>query len=795
MSAYVRWLDELGSADIALVGGKNASLGELTRSLRSAGVRVPDGFAITVEGYRLLLESGELLGPIEDHLRRLRDGGQSLRQAGAAIRALIEGVEFPAVLAEAIREAYRELGARTGAAPLAVAVRSSATAEDLPTASFAGQLESFLNVQGEDALLAACRSCFASLFTDRAISYREVHGFDHLQVEVSVGVQQMVRADRSGSGVMFSVDTESGFPNVVVINAAWGLGETVVRGSVDPDEYVVFKPLIEHPGSGILERRLGGKAEKLIYAEDGPAPTRLVATTEAERSSLVLSDEEVTELARWAVRVEEHYGCAMDMEWARDGETQALFLVQARPETVHGAADRSTLRRYVLRETAQPILRGQAIGQAIATGRARVITSVAEGDRIEPGEILVTTQTSPDWVPLMRRAAGIVTDFGGRTSHAAIVSRELGVPAVIGTGEATHRLVQGQEVTISCASGSTGAVYDGVLAYDVTDVSLDVPGTQTAVMTTVASPEAALDWWRLPSSGIGLARMEFVIDQVIRAHPMALLRFDEVEDETARREIEALTTGYAQKAEYFVDRLAGAIARMAASQYPRPVIVRTSDFKSNEYADLVGGRQFEPVEANPMLGLRGASRYYNERYREGFALEVEAIRRVRDELGLDNVVVMIPFCRTPAEADRVLDVMRDAGLERGANGLQVYMMCEIPSNVVLAGEFAQRFDGFSIGSNDLTQLILGVDRDSAELRDLFDEDDPAVRRVIEQVIEAAHEHGIHIGFCGQAPSDRPEFAAFLVEAGIDSISVTPDRVIDVYHAVAAAEQRQTVRTG
>jgi pyruvate, water dikinase len=788
MSAYIRWFDELGSADIVLVGGKNASLGEMIRSLRDAGVRVPDGFAVTVEGYRALLEAGDLIEPIRTHLERLHANDQSLRETGAAIRALIEQSEFPEALTEAIMTAYRELGSRVEIRNAAVAVRSSATAEDLPTASFAGQLESFLNVRGEAGLLAACHRCFASLFTDRAIAYREVHGFDHLQVEVSVGVQQMVAAHEGGSGVMFSIDTESGFPHVVVINAAWGLGETVVQGTVDPDEYVVFKPLLDHSGHGILDRRAGGKAQKLVYAADGSASTVLVPTSDEERRALVLDDAEAARLATWAMRIEEHYGCPMDMEWARDGETGELFIVQARPETVHGQAERGMLRRYILSTPPAPVLRGQSVGQAIASGPARVVSSVTEGDRLEEGDILVTAETSPDWVPLMRRAAAIVTDRGGRTSHAAIVSRELGVPAVIGTGDATRRLRDGQELTVSCAAGTTGYVYEGLVPYETLDVALDAPPTRTEVMMTVASPESAFDWWRLPTAGIGLARMEFVIDQVIRAHPMALIHFDELEDAVARDEIEELTRGYERKADFFVDRLSAAIARIAASQYPRPVIVRTSDFKSNEYADLIGGRQFEPIEANPMLGLRGASRYYSDRYREGFELECAAIRCAREEIGLDNVVVMIPFCRTVEEADRVLEVMSRCGLERGVNDLQLYMMCEIPSNVVLAEEFAQRFDGFSIGSNDLTQLVLGVDRDSSDLRHLFDEENPAVTHLIRQVIEAAHAQGVHVGFCGQAPSDRPEYAAFLVDEGIDSISVNPDSVMGIVHAVAAAEQ-------
>jgi pyruvate,water dikinase len=795
-SSYIRWFEDTSAPDISLVGGKNASLGELIRALRASGVRVPDGFSLTVDAYWRHLDHNDLSGSIRGHLAGLDDGTESLREAGAAIRASIREAELPPEVAEAVTLAYRELSTR-GNGAASVAVRSSATAEDLPRASFAGQLESFLNIRGEDALLEACRRCFASLFTDRAITYRQLQGLEHLQVGLSVGVQRMVRSDLACSGVIFTIDTESGFPNLIVVSGAWGLGETVVQGTVRPDEYLVFKPVLRpgEPGERVvIDRRLGAKQHKLIYAGTGASePTTLLETTSVERASFVLSDAELLELAAWAVAIEDHYGRPMDIEWAKDGETGELFVVQARPETVHASEETPAIREYTLAEHGPPLLEGLSIGQAMGVGPVRVIRSLDRADELQPGEILVTEMTSPDWVPVMNRAAGIVTDLGGRTSHAAIVSRELGVPAVVGTGFATAALSDGRAVTISCAEGPRGYVYDGRLDFQVRDVDIEhLPPTQTQIMSIIASPEAALRWWRLPVDGIGLARLEFTIASAIRVHPMALLRFQELTDLDARRQIEELTIGYPDKPEYFVDRLAVAIARIAASQYPRPVIVRTSDFKSNEYASLIGGRQFEVEEANPMLGLRGASRYYSDRYRDAFVLECLALRRVREQLGFRNVHLMIPFCRTVDEADRVIALLAEQHLERGRDGLELYLMCEIPSNVILAAEFAQRFDGFSIGSNDLTQLILGVDRDSAELQHLFDEGNPAVMEMIRSVIRTAHEHGAKVGLCGQAPSDRPEFAAFLTACGIDSISVNPDRVPDVRRVVAHAESAAPV---
>ncbi|MFS8606491.1 MAG: phosphoenolpyruvate synthase, partial [Gammaproteobacteria bacterium] len=684
---------------------------------------------------------------------------------------------------------------RAGRADIDVAVRSSATAEDLPEASFAGQQESFLNVRGEGPLLDACRRCYASLFTDRAIAYRRAHGFDHMKVALSVGVQRMVRADHGSAGVMFSIDTETGFDRVVLIDAAWGLGENVVQGAVDPDEYLVFKPLLSQSSLvPIIEKRRGEKSRKMIYTSDPAQPTASVPTTDAERQAYVLDDEEILALARWACEIERHYGMPMDIEWAKDGETGELFVVQARPETVHGQRAAAALKSYRIKNKGRTLLTGASIGDAIVSGTVCVIESARDIRRFPDGAVLVTRTTDPDWVPIMRRATAIVTDLGGRTSHAAIVSRELGLPAIVGTGRATEVLRDGQAVTVSCAEGDVGYVYEGIADVDVEDLDVGaIPRTRTKIMLNLANPAGALRWWRLPADGVGLARMEFVINREIKAHPMALAHFERLSDDDARRRIEELTRGYDDKAEFFVDRLSRALARIAAVYYPNPVIVRTSDFKTNEYANLIGGAEFEPAEENPMLGFRGASRYYSPRYRDGFALECRALKRLRETLGFRNVVVMIPFCRTPAEADRVLAVMAEHGLERGRDGLEVYVMCEIPSNVILAREFAERFDGFSIGSNDLTQLTLGVDRDSADLAELFDESDEAVKWMIRTVIDAAHAAGRKVGLCGQAPSDHPEFADFLVECGIDSISVSPDSFIAVKRRVAEAERRELRR--
>jgi len=780
----LRRLSDLGRADVALVGGKNASLGEMIGSLKDAGIKVPDGFATTASAYWQFLDANALREPIATKLGELAEDAHNLAAVGKAVRDMILEAEFPQALVEAITRAYGEMGRG------AVAVRSSATAEDLPEASFAGQLESFLNVRGSRALLDACKRCFASLFTDRAIVYRRNHGFDHMKIALSVGVQKMVRADKACAGVMFSIDTETGFPRIVLINAAWGLGETVVQGMVDPDEYQVFKPLLGDPAlKPIVGKTLGAKARKRVGA-------KLVKTSKKERASFVLSDEEVLELARWACAIEDHYRQPMDMEWAKDGKTGELFIVQARPETVHSRKQAGALRSYRLEKPGRRLVSGIAIGESIAAGSVCRLESPRQIERFEKGAVLVTRMTDPDWVPIMKKASAIVTDRGGRTSHAAIVSRELGLTAIVGAGDATRVLKEGMEVTVSCAEGDEGHVYEGRLDFAVEDIDIgDIPKSRTQVMINLAEPAAALRWWRLPTDGVGLARMEFIIGHLIRIHPMALVRFEDLNDRRARKDIADLTRAYEDKTEYFVDTLARGMARIAAAHYPKPVIVRTSDFKTNEYARLIGGKAFEPSEENPMLGWRGASRYYSEGYRDGFALECRALRRAREELGMKNIVVMIPFCRSPEEADRVLREMASHGLERGKQGLEIFVMCEIPANVILAEKFAARFDGFSIGSNDLTQLVLGVDRDNESLSALFDELNEAVSESIAQLLATAKRTGTKTGICGQAPSNHPEFARFLVEHGIDSISVSPDSFLAVKQAVARAEADLIVSSG
>ena len=786
---YVVRFENVGLKDIAEVGGKNASLGEMIRELGGAAVRVPDGFATTAAAYRAFISENQLAPRISALIASYRLGDITLRNAGASIRSSILQSELPAEVASTILEAYRTLPTRNAGGSATVAVRSSATAEDLPDASFAGQQETFLNVSGEKDLLDACRRSYASLFTDRAISYREVKHFDHLDVALSIGVQLMVRADLGASGVMFSIETETGFPNVVVLSGTWGLGETVVQGMVNPDKFMVFKPLLRDTSlSPVIEKSLGTKARKMVYSADGASGTRLVETSSTERRTFVLSDPEIVQLARWAVRVEEHYGKPMDMEWAKDGQSGELFLVQARPETVQARKSDTEFTLHHLAEEGRVLATGAAIGEDIAVGRACVISSASDIERFQDGSILVTEMTDPDWVPIMTRAAGIITNRGGTTSHAAIISRELGIPAIVGTGDATSTVLDGQSITLSCAQGDLGKVYEGVLAFTSETIDLaTLPETSTAVMVNIATPATAFRWWRLPAAGVGLARMEFIIENEIRIHPMALAHPERVTGEEERMRIEALTEGYADPAQYFVERLALGIARLAAPHHPHPVIVRLSDFKSNEYAKLIGGSDFEVQEENPMIGFRGASRYYSERYRDGFDLECRALKRVREYIGFRNVVVMVPFCRTIAEAKRVLEALGENGLVRGTDGLAIYMMCEVPSNVILAEQFATQFDGFSIGSNDLTQLVLGVDRDSEALADLFDERDEAVTRFIGDVITTAHAAGVKIGICGQGPSDHPDFAAFLISRGIDSISLNPDSFARTVRTIAAAE--------
>ena len=780
---FVSKLKDLRISDVPLAGGKNASLGEMIGTLESEEIRVPEGFALTAEGYRFFIQENGFQQKIEALLKGLERDPHVIHKVGKAIRKLIMKGKFPDELKDEVIAAYRELGE-----DVSVAVRSSATAEDLPDASFAGQQETYLNIHGEKNLLNACLKCIASLFTDRAISYREDQGFKHEDVALSVGVQRMVRSDLACSGVMFTIDTETGFNGVVVINSTWGLGENIVQGLVTPDEHFVYKPLLEKDGVvPIVGKKLGSKELKMVYGKSGLSATKNMETYPEERESFCLTDDEVLMLAKWGVIIEKHYQKPMDIEWAKDGETGQLYIVQARPETVQSQRKKGDFHTYTLKEKGKELTLGLAIGESIVCGKVQVIKDVKHIESFIEGSILVTHMTDPDWVPIMKMAKGIITDQGGRTSHAAIVSRELGVPAIVGTGNATEVLAHVDNVTMSCAEGEQGFVYEGELKFEENEVHVEkLPSIKTQVMLNIASPAASFRWWRLPSKGIGLARMEFIINEIIKIHPMALVHFEKVEDKETQMQISELTRGFEDKTEYFVDLLSLGIAKIACVHYPHPVIVRMSDFKTNEYANLIGGQTFESKEENPMLGFRGASRYYNPKYREGFDLECRAIKRVRETIGLDNVLIMIPFCRTIEEAQKVLSVLEENGLKRGE--IEIYVMAEIPSNIILAAEFAELFDGFSIGSNDLTQLILGIDRDSADLASLFDERNPAVTSQIEKLIKIAHEKGCKVGICGQAPSDYPEFAAFLVRSGIDSISLNPDSVIQTIQQIGELEK-------
>jgi len=774
------------NTDVARVGGKNASLGEMFTTLAPAGIRVPDGFATTAEAWRLFLAANHLDGQLRQSLAVLdtRTLG-NLAAVGAKCRALIAGGSLPAPVRAAILQAYAVLDP---ACSLSVAVRSSATAEDLPGASFAGQHDSFLNVSGEDALLAAVQRCYVSLFNDRAIKYRIDNGFDHMQVALSVGVQRMVRADLGSAGVAFTLDPESGNDQVVYITGAWGLGENIVQGAVNPDEFHVFKGAVGKYPRTLIHRRLGAKENKMVYAQGGPRPIVNVETSAIERNTYCLDDSEVQTLGAWCCHIEQHYGLPMDVEWAKDGASGELFIVQARPETVFGHKVQPTIREFKLQTKATPLCTGKAVGRAIASGRACIVTSLADAGKVRDGDIIVADITNPDWNALLRKAVSIVTNKGGRTSHASIVARELGIHAVVGTGDATAKLQDGQLITVECAEGDDGHIYDGKLDWQETAVNLEQgTPTRTRALLILADPDKALGLARYPNQGVGLLRMEFIINNTIRIHPMALVHYDQLPDSQDKQAIAAITRHSRDKQRYFIDTLAEAVALVAAAFYPREVIVRMSDFKTNEYAQLLGGAQFEPAEENPMLGFRGASRYYHPRYRAGFGLECEAMRVVRDEMGLTNVKLMIPFCRTLEEARKVLETMAGFGLRRGEQGLEVYVMAEIPSNVILAPQFAELFDGFSIGSNDLTQLTLGIDRDSAVISDLFDENNAAVKTLLAQVITAAKTAGVPIGLCGQAPSDHPDFARFLVELGIDSISFNADALLRGIANIRAAE--------
>lgn len=812
-NALILWFEEVNNKDVELVGGKNSSLGEMIQQLIPKGINVPLGFATTSYAYHYFIESAGL----EAKLRKLFsdldvNDVRNLQEKGQQARRLILNTPFPEDLTQAITEAYRKLGERYGCHEINcdfpeieyfekcvdVAVRSSATAEDLPDASFAGQQETYLNVQGIRGVLEACHQCFASLFTDRAISYRHHNHFDHFAVALSVGVQKMIRSDLATSGVMFSIDTETGFKNAALITAAYGLGENVVQGNVNPDEYLVFKPTLKEGYRPILEKRLGSKALKMVYDTGGTKLTKNIEVRRAEREQFCLSDEEILKLARWAIQIEEHYSnvretdSPMDIEWAKDGLTGELYIVQARPETVQSNKTSNVLQLYQLKQRSRVLATGRSVGAAIGQGKARVILDPSQIHQFQPGEVLVTKRTDPDWEPIMKQASAVITDQGGRTCHAAIIAREMGLPAIVGSNQATELLKTGQEITVSCCEGDEGKVYEGLLPFEIKETALDnLPRTRTQILMNVGNPEQAFSFASFPSDGVGLARLEFIIANHIQIHPMALLKFDELEDKYLQAEIAQITKHYENKPQFFIDKLARGISMIAAAFYPKPVIVRMSDFKSNEYANLLGGRQFEPEEENPMLGWRGAARYYDPAYQEAFALECKGLKIVRDEMGLTNVIPMIPFCRTPEEGKRVIAEMAKHGLKQGENGLQVYVMCELPSNVILADRFAEIFDGFSIGSNDLTQLTLGIDRDSALVSHLFDERNEGVKRMVKMAIETAKAKGRKIGICGQAPSDYPEFAQFLVELGIDSMSLNPDSVLKTLLMVAEVEQGQS----
>lgn len=789
--------EDVGIADVPLVGGKNASLGEMIQQLATKGINVPQGFATTAYAYRYFIQAAG----IEQQLREIFadldvDNIQNLREKGQLARQLVLDTPFPEDFQLAVTKAYSDLCAVYGH-NTDVAVRSSATAEDLPDASFAGQQESYLNIQGITAILQSCHRCFASIFTDRAISYRQARGFDHFQVALSVGIQKMIRSDLASSGVMFSIDPETGFKNVAVITAAYGLGENIVQGAVNPDEYVVFKPTLKAGFKPILEKRVGTKALRMVYDVGGSKRVRNQQVVAEEQKRFCLQDEEILQLARWAVIIEDHYSQSrgmytpMDIEWAKDGITNELFIVQARPETVQSQKSSNVLETYQLLETGPVLLQGRSVGEAIGQGRARVILDASKIDLFQAGEVLVTNRTDPDWEPIMKKASAIVTNQGGRTCHAAIIAREMGIPAIVGCGNATEVMPAGVEVTVSCAEGEAGKVYQGLLKFAVQQTQLDtLPQTRTQILMNVGDPEKAFSRSNIPCDGVGLARLEFIIANHIKVHPLALLHYDRLTDELVKKEIAELTTSYPDKPQFFVDKLAYGIGTIAAAFYPKPVVVRMSDFKSNEYANLLGGRDFEPEEENPMIGWRGASRYYDANYRDAYTLECRALKRVRDDMGLTNVIPMIPFCRTPEEGRKVLAEMASHGLERGVNGLQIYVMCELPSNVIMVDEFSEVFDGFSIGSNDLTQLTLGLDRDSALVANIFDERNLGVKRLIEMAIAGAKRNGRKIGICGQAPSDYPEFARFLVGLAIDSISLNPDTVLKTKLDIAQFEGSQ-----
>ena len=792
---FILWFDELTINDVGLVGGKNASLGEMYRELTKKKINIPYGFAVTAYAYQYLLEKAGVEDEIKQALKGLNvKDMRNLSKRGKKVRQIIRNCDFPPELNKEIIQAYHKLSKKYKTNNVDVAVRSSATAEDLPEASFAGQQETFLNIHNEKSLLNACKHCFASLFTDRAIVYREEKGFDHFKVYLSIGVQKMVRSDKASSGVMFTLDTETGFDHVVFVTASWGLGENVVQGAVNPDEFHVFDPTLMKGYKPIITKSLGSKSKTMIYAK-GPKPTKNIPTPTEKQKQFCITDEEVLKLAKWGCVIEQHYSnkkkkwTPMDIEWAKDGISKELYIVQARPETVQSQKSRHVLEEYYLKQKGEVITTGKSVGSKIANGIATVIKSVKDIHKFKPGQILVTEMTDPDWVPIMRQAAAIVTDKGGRTCHAAIVSRELGIPCVVGTLNATRKIKNKDKITINCAEGDAGLVHKGLLKYEVKKINIKkFPKTRTKIMMNIGSPDEAFELSFIPNAGVGLAREEFIINSYIKIHPMALIDYKKMPRDV-KKKINALTQGYKDKTKFFVEQLARGVGTIAAAFYPNDVIVRMSDFKSNEYANLIGGKLYEPKEENPMIGWRGASRYYNPKYSPAFALECKALKKVRDEFGLTNVKIMIPFCRTVEEGKKVIKEMKKNGLVQGKNGLQVYVMCEIPSNVVLADEFSKVFDGFSIGTNDLTQLTLGLDRDSALVADLYDERNAAVEDLVHYVIDKAKKNKRKIGLCGDAPSTYPEFAQFLVECGIDSISLSPDAVVKTTLAIAEMEKK------
>jgi pyruvate,water dikinase len=803
---FILNLNEVGHTDISVVGGKNASLGEMLQHLSGIGINIPAGFVITVAAYKEFIEYNKLDKTIKDIINGIElDNIESLRRGGLQVRQLIKNGKFPEKIEKQIIEAYSTLSGTYGQEITDVAVRSSATAEDLPDASFAGQQETYLNVRGPEQLISSVRNCFASLFTDRAINYRENFGYDHFQVGLSVCVQKMVRSDLAASGVAFSLDTESGFKDVVVINGSYGLGEMVVQGAISPDEYIIFKPTLKNHYTPIIEKKMGVKDKKMVYGDDPDERVRIIPTEKQSQKEFCISDERALQLAKWVVQIEEYYSklknkwCPMDVEWAVDGLSDELFIVQARPETIHSQKDNKKITEYRIDDETRAekiILKGIAVGDKIASGKVKIMYSLdgrtgnLDGNDFQAGDVLVTDMTDPDWEPIMKKAAAIITNKGGRTCHAAIVAREMGVPAIVGCGNATELIVDDQLITASCGEGDTGIIYNGAIKFKSTEVNIDdFPKVKTPIMLNVASPDMAFQFSHIPNAGVGLAREEFIINNFIQAHPLALMQHHKLGDKELSDKIQKLIAGYENEETFFVKKLSYGIAKIASAFYPNKVIVRFSDFKSNEYKNLLGGKYFEPDEENPMIGWRGASRYYSDAYKEAFGLECKAIRRVREKMGLKNVVVMVPFCRTVEELIKVQEVMAEFGLKRGKNGLEVYLMAEIPSNIIMAKEFAEHIDGFSIGSNDLTQLTLGLDRDSSLVAHLYDERNPAVKRMLSLLISTAKKAGVKVGICGQGPSDFPDFAKFLVEEGIDSISVTPDSVFKTLKALSSVEKQ------